>query len=42
MTQQQFGLGKNALFLSLISLLTVISWVGFEVYKASNKQLLPR
>lgn len=39
---QQFKLGKNALFLSLISLLTVISWVGFEVYKTSNKTTITK
>lgn len=42
MVQQQFKLGKNALFLSLISLLTIISWVGFEVYKASNKTTITK
>jgi len=42
MTQQNFKLGKNALFLSVISFFTVISWVGFEVYEASNKTTITK
>ncbi len=42
MKEQKFKLGKNALFLTIISLLTVMSWVGFEVYEAINKTTIAK
>ena len=42
MKEQKFKLGKNVLFLTVISLLTVISWVCFEVYEAINKTTITK
>ena len=30
-------LGKNTLLISIISLLTIASWIGFEVYRIATK-----
>lgn len=38
----QFKLGKNILILSIMTLLTVFTWVGFEVYHAYTKTTVPQ
>lgn len=42
MDQQKFQLGKKALFLTILSFITVSTWVGFEVYQASNKTTITK
>lgn len=39
MTQLKFG--KNILFLSIMTLVTVLCWVGFEVYHAYTQPTVP-
>lgn len=34
----KFKLGKDALILSIMTLLTVITWIFFEVYRTLHKQ----
>lgn len=38
----QFKLGKNILILSILTLLTVFSWIGFEIYRAYTKTTVPK
>lgn len=37
----KFKFGKNILVISLMTLLTVFSWIGFEVYRAYTKTTIP-
>ncbi len=38
----QLKFGKDALVLSIITLLTVLCWVGFEVYRAYTQTTIPQ
>lgn len=40
--ESKFKLGKDALILAVMSLLTVITWVGFEVYLATKKTTITK
>lgn len=42
MMNQEFKFGKNMLVLSIMTLITVIVWVGYEVYSAYTKTTVPR
>lgn len=42
MMNQEFKFGKNMLVLSIMTLITVIIWVGCEVYSAYTKTTVPR
>lgn len=33
--------GKDALILSILTLLTVLTWIGFDVYRALTKTAVP-
>jgi len=39
---KEFKLGKNALILSVLTLLTVITWIGFEIYFTLKKTTIPQ
>lgn len=36
-----FRLGKNALIFSIMTLITVLTWIGVEVYLATTKTTIP-
>lgn len=36
-----FKLGKDALIVSILTLLTVLSWIGFEVYRIATQSTIP-
>lgn len=38
----KFKLGKDALIFSILTLITVLTWVAFEVYRASVKITIPK
>lgn len=38
----QLKFGKNILIISLMTLLTVFSWIGFEVYRTYTKTTVPK
>lgn len=39
---KKFKLGKDAFILSVMTLITALSWVGFEVYRAATKSTISR
>lgn len=39
---KKFKLGKNALVLSIVTLITVLSWIFFEVYRTMVKSTIPQ
>jgi hypothetical protein len=39
---KKIKLGKDALTLSILTLVTVLTWIGFDVYKALTKSEIPR
>lgn len=39
---QEYKFGKNILVLSIMTLITVIVWVGYEVYSAYTQTTVPR
>lgn len=39
---EQLKLGKNALVLSIMTLLTVFTWIGFEVYRTYTQPTVPK
>jgi hypothetical protein len=38
----EFKLGKNALILSIMTLITVLTWIIFEVYRTATKTTIPK
>jgi len=38
----EFKLGKNALVLSIMTLITVLVWITFEVYRTVTKTTIPK
>jgi hypothetical protein len=36
-----FKLGKDALIFSVLTLITVLTWIGFEVYRTATKTTIP-
>jgi len=38
----EFKLGKNALVLSIMTLITVLTWIAFEVYLTATKTTIPK
>lgn len=38
----KFKLGKDVLIFSILTLITVLTWVAFEVYRASIKTTIPK
>jgi len=39
---KKIQLGRDALILSIMTLITVLSWIGFDVYQALTKTEMPR
>lgn len=39
---KDFKLGKDALILAIITLITVLTWIGFEVYWAVRRTTIPK
>lgn len=39
---KKIKLGKNALVWSIMTLITVLTWIGFEVYWAATKTTIPQ
>lgn len=39
---KEFKLGKNILILSIMTLITVLTWIGFEVYRVATKTTIPK
>jgi hypothetical protein len=39
---KDFRLGKNALFFSILTLITVLTWIGVEVYLTATKTTIPK
>jgi len=39
---KKFQLGKNALFFSILTLITVITWIAIEVYSTVKKTTIPK
>lgn len=39
---KEFKLGREALILSILTLITVITWIGYEVYYAATKTTIPK
>lgn len=39
---REFKLGRDALILSILTLITVITWIGYEVYYAATKTTIPK
>lgn len=39
---KKFQLGKDALILSILTLITALSWIGLDVYRALTKSEIPR
>ncbi|MGB9707671.1 MAG: hypothetical protein ACPL1D_02885 [Microgenomates group bacterium] len=37
-----FKLGKDALIFSVITLITVLTWIGFEIYFVATKTTIPK
>lgn len=35
-------LGKNVLIMSVLTLITVITWIGFEVYRVATRTTIPK
>jgi hypothetical protein len=35
-------LGKDSLILAILTLITAITWIGFDVYKASTRTTIPK
>jgi len=42
MNQQKLELGKNTLVVSIMTLLTVFTWIAFEVYHAYTQPTIPK
>lgn len=40
--QNKFKLGKNTLVLSLLTLITILSWIFFEAYRTINKNTISK
>jgi len=38
----ELKLGKNVLILSIMTLITVITWIVFEVYRTATKTTIPQ
>jgi hypothetical protein len=38
----EFKLGKDALILSIMTLITVLTWIIFEVYRTATKTTIPK
>jgi hypothetical protein len=38
----EFKPGKNTLILSIMTLLTVLTWIAFEVYQVATKVTIPK
>ena len=38
----KFKFGKDLLILAILTLLVIVTWVGFDVYKALNKTTIPK
>ena len=38
----EFKLGKNALIISIMTLITVLTWIAFEVYRMATKTTIPK
>lgn len=39
---REFKLGRDALTLAIMTLITVLTWVGFEVYRVAVKTTIPK
>jgi len=39
---KKFKLGKDALILSIMTLITVLSWIGFEIYRTATMSTISR
>lgn len=39
---KKLQLGKDALILSILTLITVLTWIGFDVYRALTKTEIPK
>ncbi len=39
---KEFKLGKDALILAIMTLITAMTWVGLEVYRVSVKTTIPK
>lgn len=39
---KKLQLGRDALVLSILSLITVLTWIGFDVYRALTKTEIPQ
>lgn len=40
--KSKFKLGKDALILAILTLITVLTWVGFDVYQAAKKTTITK
>ncbi|MFH1289472.1 MAG: hypothetical protein ABIH88_02010 [Patescibacteria group bacterium] len=38
----KFKFGKDLLVLTILTLLVIVTWVGFDIYKALNKTTIPK
>jgi hypothetical protein len=38
----ELKLGKNSLILSIMTLITVLVWIAFEVYRTATKTTIPK
>lgn len=38
---KKLNLGKDALMMSIITLLTILTWIGVEVYRMATKTTIP-
>lgn len=39
---KKFNLGKDALILSIMTLITVLSWISFEIYRTATMSTISR
>jgi hypothetical protein len=39
---KKFEMGKDALTLSIMTLITILTWVGFDIYRAYSKSTIPQ
>lgn len=42
MEKKKFQLGKDALIISILTLVTALAWIGFEVYRALTRSEVPQ
>jgi len=39
---KKFKMGKDALILSIMTLIAVLTWIGFDVYRAATESTIPK